>query len=302
MVKGYKVFRSDWTCEGKQYICPGIFQEDVNLKLCHYGMHFCKIANDCFGYYDFDPKNHVAEVIAHGNVVESSYDSKCCTDKLEIVREISWEEVLQIVNLGTNCVGIGNVGRNNVGDWNVGNFNEGNFNVFNHNIGDYNIGERNLGNRNIGNNNIGDFNIGGFNSGNHNIGKHNNGNYNLGNWNKSSFTFGCFCTEEQKIMLFNKPSNWSYYDWVRSGANYILHNIKREVELIYSASMTDQEKEEHPMYEITGGYVKDCRLEEEKNIQLLWDKLPKSSQKLVTSLPNFDPDIFYECTGIRVNN
>lgn len=30
MVKGYKVFNSDWTCKGKQYTCPGTFEEDVN--------------------------------------------------------------------------------------------------------------------------------------------------------------------------------------------------------------------------------------------------------------------------------
>lgn len=26
-VKGYKVFNPDWTCRGKQYSCPGTFEE-----------------------------------------------------------------------------------------------------------------------------------------------------------------------------------------------------------------------------------------------------------------------------------
>lgn len=68
MVKGYKVFNPDWTCKGKQYTCPGTFEEDVNPSACNVGMHFCKNAADCFRYYDFDPNNHVAEVIAHGTV------------------------------------------------------------------------------------------------------------------------------------------------------------------------------------------------------------------------------------------
>ena len=85
MVKGYKVFNPDWTCKGKQYTCPGTFEEDVNPSVCNVGMHFCKNAADCFRYYDFDPNNHVAEVIAHGTVAEG--EDKCATNKLEIVRE-----------------------------------------------------------------------------------------------------------------------------------------------------------------------------------------------------------------------
>lgn len=95
MVKGYKVFNPDWTCKGKQYTCPGTFEEDVNPSVCNVGMHFCKNAADCFRYYDFDPNNHVAEVIAHGTVAEG--EDKCATNKLEIVREIPWAEVLEIV-------------------------------------------------------------------------------------------------------------------------------------------------------------------------------------------------------------
>lgn len=59
----------------------------------------------------FDPNNHVAEVIAHGTVAEG--EDKCATNKLEIVREIPWAEVLEIVNTGKACTG-----RCNSGDWN----------------------------------------------------------------------------------------------------------------------------------------------------------------------------------------
>ena len=131
MVKGYKVFNPDWTCKGKQYTCPGTFEEDVNPSVCNVGMHFCKNAADCFRYYDFDPNNHVAEVIAHGTVAEG--EDKCATNKLEIVREIPWAEVLEIVNTGKACTGRCNSGNRNSGDWNSGNWNSGN-----RNSGDWN--------------------------------------------------------------------------------------------------------------------------------------------------------------------
>ena len=131
MVKGYKVFNPDWTCKSKQYTCPGTFEEFVNPSVCNVGMHFCKNAADCFRYYDFDPNNHVAEVIAHGTVAEG--EDKCATNKLEIVREIPWAEVLEIVNTGKACTGRCNSGNRNSGDRNSGNWNSGN-----RNSGDWN--------------------------------------------------------------------------------------------------------------------------------------------------------------------
>ena len=126
-VKGYKVFNPDWTCRGKQYSCPGTFEEFVSPSVCNVGMHFCKNAADCFRYYDFNPNNHVAEVIAHGTVAED--DNKCATNKLEIVREIPWAEVLEIVNTGKTCTGRCNSGDWNSGDWNATSFSNGCFNT-----------------------------------------------------------------------------------------------------------------------------------------------------------------------------
>lgn len=58
-IRGYKVFKADWSCRDKVYSCPGRFQEkDRELSLCGYGMHFCINAADCFRYYSFDPNNH----------------------------------------------------------------------------------------------------------------------------------------------------------------------------------------------------------------------------------------------------
>ena len=193
MVKGYKVFNPDWTCMNKQYTCPGTFEEDVNPSVCNVGMHFCKNAADCFRYYDFDPNNHVAEVIAHGTVAEG--EDKCATNKLEIVREIPWAEVLEIVNTGKACTGRCNSGDWNSGDWNSGNRNSGDCNSGNRNSGDcnsgdWNSGDWNSGNRNSGNRNSGDCNSGNRNSGNRNSGNRNSGDWNSGDWNSGDWNSG----------------------------------------------------------------------------------------------------------------
>ena len=107
-------------------------------------------------------------------------------------------------------------------------------------------------------------------------------------------------TEEQKIMFFNKPSDWTYNDWLRSNARYLLNRIpKNVVEWIYSEDMTDEEKAEHPTHETTGGYLK--VLDESDCGQLWWGSLSDRQKNIIKALPNFDPEIFEQCTGINVN-
>ena len=93
-IKGYKVFNPDWTCRNFQYEVGKTFEEDVTPKCCDRGFHFCTKASDCFSYYGFNPENKVAEVLALGTVDTESDDTKCCTNKIQIVREISWQELL----------------------------------------------------------------------------------------------------------------------------------------------------------------------------------------------------------------
>ena len=331
IVHGFKVFRPDWTCSPdgniKQYTCPGKFEEKGKLDICGHGMHFCENASDCFNYYDFDSNNKVAEVIAYGTVLKEG--DKSCTDKLEIVREIPWDEVLRIVNTGKNCTGRSNTGDRNTGNWNTGSWNTGdrntgnwntgnwntgdcntgNMNTGNWNTGDRNTGVRNTGDCNTGNRNTGNWNTGNWNTGVSNTGDRNTGNWNTGNcntgnmntgdWNKSSFNTGCFMTEEPKIMFFNKPSDWTYNDWLRSDARCLLNGIpKNVVEWIYSKDMTDEEKAEHPTHETTGGYLK--VLDESDCGQLWWNGLAKKNKDIIRALPNFDRKIFYQCTGIKI--
>lgn len=255
-IKGYKVFNPDWTCRDFQYEVGKTFEDDVTPKCCSRGFHFCTKASDCFNYYSFNPENKVAEVLALGMVDTESGDTKCCTNKIQIVHEISWQELLTIVNTGKGCTGLCNTGDCNTGDWNTGN--------------------RNTGDCNTGNRNTGD-------------------------WNLSSFNTGCFMTEEQKIMLFDKPTDWTYRDWINSDARYALAHIpKNVVEWVSSYDMTDEEKEKYPTYETTGGYLK--VLDESESAQIWWDGLTDGSKDIIKSLPNFDAEIFRKCTGIKVES
>ena len=268
VVKGFKVLNPDWTCKNKQYGCPGRFEEDVTPSVCNEGMHFCKKAADCFNYYRFDPENKVAEVVAYGTVAEDG--DKCCTDKLEIVREIPWAEVLEIVNMGKGCTGLCNSGDWNSGDWNSGNRNSGNWNSGNRNSGNWNSGNRNSGNRNSG------------------------------DWNKCGFSNGCFNTTSPKIYLFNKPSEWTYEDWLNNEARYLLNQIPGDVlGYIWLSDMTDKEKAAHPEAETTGGYLK--ILDNSECAVIWWRGLSDGQKAIITAIPNFDKAIFKEITGIDVD-
>lgn len=301
-VKGYKVFNSDWSCTPtagvkKQYTCPGKFEEEIDLDICRKGMHFCKRAIDCFNYNSFDPNNKVAEVIAYGTLVEKGY--KCCTDKLEIVREISWAEVLEIVNTGKDCTGIGNSGNCNSGNRNSGNRNSGSWNSGYGNSGYWNSGYWNSGNWNSGHWNSGNRNSGNYNSGDWNSGDWNSGYYNSGDWNSGNYNSGCFNTGEQKIYLFNKPSDWTITDWWGSEARIILSSMPmKNLRYILFSEMTDGEKSEHHEAEITGGYLKEE--DNTNNRQSWWDELSADEKDAVKAIPNFDRAIFKEITGIDV--
>ena len=278
-VRGYKVFNPDWTCRGFQYEVGKIFEENVEPSCCDRGFHFCEKASDCFSYYPFNSENKVAEIIALGDV--DSDETKSCTNKIQIVREIPWDEVLRIVNTGKDCTGLCNTGNRNTGDCNTGN--------------------RNTGNRNTGDCNTGDCNTGDWNTGNRNTGDCNTGDCNTGDWNKSSFNTGCFNTEEPKIMLFNKPSDMTYREWLDSDARYLLNQIpKNVVEWIYSSDMTEEEKIAYPTHKATGGYLK--VLDESECGQLWWGSLSEHNKNIIKAIPNFDAAIFEQCTGIKIDD
>ena len=331
-MEGYKVFEPDWTCRGFQYVVGKTYEEDVTPVCCDRGFHFCEELKDCFNYYPFNPKNKVAKVVALGEVDEESDNSKCCTNKIQIVEEITWEEVLRIVNLGKANNGLCNTGNCNTGDWNTGDWNTGNKNTGHRNTGncntgkcntgdcntgDCNTGNRNTGNKNTGHRNTGNCNTGNCNTGDCNTGDCNTGNRNTGNWNTgdrntgnkntghrntgdfniSDNNSGCFNVDEHKLLFFDQETEMTWNQWRNSRAYYLLCDVdSRPTKWIYADYMTDQEKADYPTYETTGGYLKDRDIS--KDYQEWWDKLNDDQKQCIKEIPNFDAKKFQQITGI----
>ena len=290
-IKGYKVFNPDWTCRGYKYKVGETFVHNGNIEMCGSGFHFCRKANDCFNYYDFNSNNKVAEVEAIG-LVETRGD-KSVTDKIKIVREIKWMELLTIVNEGTNCTGLCNTGNRNTGNWNTGDCNTGNCNTGNRNTGNWNTGDCNTGNCNTGNRNTGNWNTGDWNTGNWNT-----GNRNTGNWNTGDCNTGFFNTHSQPLYIFNKPTDLTRDEILNfRGIKALSWNYENSW-WIYSSNMTDEEKKSHPEHETTGGYLK--TVDFKTACKMMWDSLDEEDKEDVKNLPNFDNDVFREITGISV--
>ena len=174
IVRGYKIIGPDWKCRDKQYYCPGEFEEDVKPKIGSRGMHFCLKLSDCFLYYsEEEENNHYVEIETYGNVEIETYEkvefettleklehyksfseaSQCCTNKLRIIKELTIEEVVNILkeenkeesNFGFKNRGVFNYGYCNMGYRNDGKMNRGIWNNGEENIGDGNDGIRNIG-------------------------------------------------------------------------------------------------------------------------------------------------------------
>jgi hypothetical protein len=286
-IKGFKVFNPDWTCRGFQYKVGETFVHNGNIEMCGAGFHFCQKASDCFNYYNFNSQNKVAEVEALG-LVETQED-KSVTDKIKIIREIEWSELLTIVNDGKNCTGLGNTGSRNTGDWNTGSRNTGSRNTGDWNTGSRNTGDWNTGSRNTGSRNTGDWNTG----------SRNTGDWNTGDWNSTNYSTGFFNSVEQNIFLFNKPTSMSR-DEIHSlkGIQILNWNFENSW-WIYSVNMSDDEKKSNPKYETTGGYLK--TVDFKTACKMMWENLSENERQEVMKLPNFDSNIFYEITGIIIS-
>ena len=258
---------------------------------------------NCFRYYDFDPKNKVAEVEVLGDIAVSSKGDKECTNKIKIVREISWYEVLDLINIGKDNTGKGNTGNFNTGNYNTGGYcNAGAGNISNFNTGDCNKGCCNSGDLNTGNCNTGDYNTGNCNTGDYNTGSCNTGNYNTGyrnagNYNSCNYSTGFFNSVEQPIYFFNKEVKLTRDEISNLKGLDIASHLKLS-EWIYECNMTEEEKQQHPEYETTGGYLKTYTYKQAW--ANLWKEINEDDKQAIKDLPNFDKEVFKEITGITV--
>ena len=177
VIRGYKVADSNGKCRGYQFEVGKRYKYDGKIKICERGFHFCIKASHCFNYYSFSPDNKVFEVIGYGEYQTKGDDSKVCVGDIEIVRELTWEEVLVVSNEGRN----------------------------------------NTGHSNSGNNNSGNFNSGDYNSGDYNSGYYNSGDYNSGYYNSGKYNSGLFNSNTPTLRMFNKVSDWTWDDYYNSG-------------------------------------------------------------------------------------
>jgi hypothetical protein len=297
-IKGYKVFNSDWTCRGFQYKVGETFTHNGNIEMCGKGFHFCQKASDCFNYYDFNSNNKVAEVEAIGLV--ETRGNKSVTDKITIVREVSWQELLTIVNEGHDCTGLCNTGNRNTGNCNTGDRNTGDCNTGDWNTGDRNTGNRNTGNCNTGNRNTGNCNTGNWNTGDRNTGNRNTGDCNTGDWNSSNYSTGFFNNKQQPIYIFNQPIEIRRENIYSIKGFQILRWNFENSWWVYSENMTEKEKATHPEHETTGGYIK--TVDFKTACGMMWKKLDNEERAAVIEIPNFDADVFKDITGIDIKN
>jgi hypothetical protein len=287
VVVGYKVFNSDMQCRGYQFAIGGTYKIEGSLKICENGFHFCKALADCFNYYSFNSSNRVAIIHAIGDIDEKG--GKCVTSEIVIVKELTWFEVLELVNIGKNCTGFKNTGgcnsgnRNsgnyNSGDYNSGNYNSGNRNSGSYNSGNYNSGYYNSGYYNSGNYNSGKYNSGNYNSGKYNSGKYNSGYYNSGNYNSCNGESGSLNTKQSEfINVFNKPCKRSLFE---------------------AFSMPTFMSFSNSMYDISTG--KTIALEYKTAFLNSWNSADKIDRMRIKDCPNFDAELFFEISGIDVN-
>ena len=262
-----KGFDKNLCCLGMQFEVGKTYDtgaKDNEIKLCSNTVfHYCNSIGQVHSYYSCDPAKHnrFCEIEVLG--AEVTDGEKCGSNKIKLVREIVGDELKTLIDQIN-----GNTGLFNSGDWNSGNWNSGN---------------RNSGYRNSGNWNSGNWNSGNCNSGDWNSGYRNSGYRNSGDWNSCNYSNGVFCNQEDKnIRIFNKPSGMSleefwdskYYEALRS----------EPLELIYWDDKSKKLK--------CRSYKAACAI--------WWSKLTEKNKKIIQEIPNFDPEIFFDITGIDI--
>ena len=253
-----------------------------------------------------DQYRRAANAETEEELLQVIYDNlRWCSDHMIINDEyLSGFDQEVLLKSGVANTGKENSGLANSGDWNSGDCNSGDCNSGYRNSGYRNSGYRNSGDcnsgyRNSGDRNSGDWNSGDCNSGDCNSGNWNSGDRNSGDCNSGYRNSGAFCLDPNpKVWLFDKPTDIPVREWEQSRACQILYSLDPTI-WVPSSVMTNEEKEAHPHWETTDGYLKTItRQEAWKN---LWGNLSDSDKKAFTTLPNFDAEIFFKITGIKVN-
>lgn len=121
------------------------------------------------------------------------------------------------------------------------------------------------------------------NTGLFNSGSWNSGSWNSGEWNSCDYSNGVFCNQEDKdIRIFNKPSGMSLEEFWDS--KYYEALKSEPLELTYWDNENQKLKRR--------SYKDACAI--------WWSKLTEKNKKIIQEIPNFDPEIFFDITGIDI--
>lgn len=136
--------------------------------------------------------------------------------------------------------------------------------------------------RNIGGNNSGIGNYGFFNQGSCNIGMENKGSFNggcgnTGWYNATDNSNGFFCTQEPTVRLFDVDTGLKIAE-----AHMLIPDFIKNLPFgVYSSD------------EGLAVYTDEDR-------QIWYNNLSDVRKELIKNIPNFEPEKFHKCTGIRV--
>jgi len=178
-----------------------------------------------------------------------------------------------------------NTGRGSTGDYSTGSCSTGRGST-----GDYSTGSCSTGHCSTGK-----FSTGHSSTGHSSTGDWSTGNWSTGHWSTSNYSTGHFCTVDYMgFSAFNKPVEKEQWDnAIKPKFLYF-----RLTEWIDESKMSEQEKQDNPKFETTGGYLKvygykeaftrACENASDKEIEQL------------KALPNFDADVFLEISGYDV--
>ena len=262
-----KGFDRNLCCRGVQFEVGKTYNtgaKDDEIRLCSNTVyHYCDNIKQVHTHYSCDPacQNRFCEIEVLG--AEITDGKKCGSNKIKLVREIVGDELKTLIGQINGNTGLFNSGSRNSGSCNSGSWNSGSCNS-----GSWNSGSRNSGS---------------CNSGSWNSGSWNSGSCNSGNWNSCNYSNGVFCNQGDKnIRIFNKPSGMSLEEFWNSKYSKALQS--KPLELTYWDDKNEELK---------------CRSYKDA-CAIWWSKLTEKNKKIIQEIPNFDPEIFFDITGIDV--
>ena len=304
MTHYYKAFARDLKCRGFQYVEGETYWIEGDPTLCEKGFHFCKDLVLTLQYYPAKDitDNRYAVVEPLGTIIlEQPTEHKGVANGLKIIRVLTDEEVVALLdqrnnsgdsNSGDNNSGNRNSGDNNSGDYNSGDSNSGDRNSGDSNSGNRNSGDSNSGNRNSGNNNSGYSNSGDYNSGDNNSGDYNSGDNNSGDYNSGDSNSGDSNSGDRNSGDSNS-GQWNACAYETGSFNTVQSDVIRVFNMPCRRADWEKAKKPRFLYFSIGSDYK-------KSFQESFKSATDEDIEMLRNLPNFDADVFFEISGIRV--